>query len=247
MRKIIQHIPLLTVCLLYFGFCNLHYYYKEFKIDIYNYISNSEIILSFFPVIVITSSALYGFFYQQIIGSASFPQLPTRSPVTPQTEQEKGEISKAKRFMRNGGVVATIYLIISGFISFGIQKIFKYKPYDLQYFNLISSAIFCLILLYYIRKHNNTDVIFRNPIIFSIFLVLYTGNGISMYRSADALKIKDGISDKTICFNYNKSKIATSQKLIYIGQTQSAMFFFNRNDSSTQVYQFAKIDSLIVK
>ena len=72
MKKIVEYVPIITVCLIYFGFCNLHYYYKEFNVDIYHYISNTEILLSFLPTIVLLASTLYVFAYSRLINHPDF-------------------------------------------------------------------------------------------------------------------------------------------------------------------------------
>ncbi len=68
MKKIIDYLPLLSVCLIYFGFCNLHAYYKEFNIDIYVYITTTEIIMAFFPTIVFVSGIVSTSLIQEFVG-----------------------------------------------------------------------------------------------------------------------------------------------------------------------------------
>src|SRR6185312_1337981 len=60
LKKALEYIPLFTICLLYFGLCNLYFFYREFQIDIVAYISTPDIILSFFPTIVWVTTILYG-------------------------------------------------------------------------------------------------------------------------------------------------------------------------------------------
>lgn len=71
MKKILEYLPLLTICLLYFGFCNLHFYYKEFNIEIYNYINTTEIILSFLPALIFTTAIFYSFIIGEVFDKAN--------------------------------------------------------------------------------------------------------------------------------------------------------------------------------
>ncbi len=56
MKRIIEYLPIITICLIYFGYNNLYGFYHEFAIDIHNYISSTEIIMSFLPTIVVLST-----------------------------------------------------------------------------------------------------------------------------------------------------------------------------------------------
>jgi len=47
-----KYTALITGSLIFLGYCRYHFYYNEFDIVIYNYITTSELLLSFFPIIV---------------------------------------------------------------------------------------------------------------------------------------------------------------------------------------------------
>ncbi|OXB16856.1 hypothetical protein B0A80_20650, partial [Flavobacterium tructae] len=86
-----------------------------------------------------------------------------------------------------------------------------------------------------------------NILLITIFSVIYIGNQISAYRKLDADKVKDGLSNRKIVFEYNGKKISTSKQNVYIGQTQSHLFLYNTKNKSTYVYKTENIDSLIIK
>src|SRR5687768_10056736 len=60
MKRVIEYLPALTVVLLYLGLSYLYYYYLQFNVDIFSFISTTDIILSFFPKIVVFSTVVYG-------------------------------------------------------------------------------------------------------------------------------------------------------------------------------------------
>src|ERR1700722_14103560 len=80
MKKILEYLPILSICLLYFGFCSLYGFYHEFHIEISSFISTPDIILSFFPTIVIAATTLSGAIFQQLYGDLQYTK--------PQSENE---------------------------------------------------------------------------------------------------------------------------------------------------------------
>jgi len=51
MKNIIKYFPLLSVLLIFLGYCHLHFFYcSQFDIDIYQFITTGEIVLSFLPI-----------------------------------------------------------------------------------------------------------------------------------------------------------------------------------------------------
>lgn len=63
----------------------------------------------------------------------------------------------------------------------------------------------------------------------------------------DALKVKNGLSERKISFKYDSKIITTSHSLIFIGQTQSNLFLYNLKDSTVTIFKTSNIDSLTVK
>lgn len=253
MKKIIEYVPIITVCLIYFGFCNLHYYYKEFNIDIYHYISNTEILLSFLPTIVLLASSLYVFAYSKIINHPTI--------IENAGEIENGEIIEEKKekefeserkkkiwsFLFSFPAQILLLIIVEVIIHLILTEYFGYKAYQLQDINLIYAFIFLAIIYFSSSIFKNQEIINENILLITIFSVIYIGIQISTYRKLDADKIKDGISTKEIVFEYNKRKVLTSKQNIYIGQTQSNLFLYNVKNKSTSVYKMENIDSLVIK
>jgi hypothetical protein len=251
MKKIIEYVPIITVCLIYFGFCNLHYYYKEFNIDIYHYVSNTEILLSFLPTIVVLASTLYTFAYSRIINPQSNHKKNIEKNNKEIIEEKEIVIPKKKnkilRFLTTlPGQIILLFVIMST-IHLILTELFGYKPYELQDLNIIDTCILLAIIYFSSHIFKNQEIINNNILLIIVFSVIYFGIQISIYRKLDADKIKDGISIKEIEFQYNDKKIATSTILIYIGQTQSNLFLYNKKDKSTSVYKTEKIDSLVIK
>lgn len=245
MKKIVEYVPIITVCLIYFGFCNLHYYYKEFNIDIYHYVSNTEILLSFLPTIVVLASTLYSFTFTKIINYQSDND--NNSEIINEKRVESKRKNKILSFLLSlpGSIFALITIEIT--LHLLLTKYCGFKPYELQDINLVGACIFLILIYFSANIFKNQEVINNNLLLIAIFSVIYTGNQFSSYRKLDADRIKEGISIKEIAFQYNKKKISTSKKLLYIGETQSNLFLYNKNDGSTLVYKTVNIDSLAIK
>lgn len=245
MKRIIEYVPIITVCLIYFGFCNLHYYYKEFNIDVYHYVSNTEILLSFLPTIVVLVSSLYSFTYNRLIHYQSDTKNNNETINVEEVEPKKKNKILSFLLSLPGSLFALITIEIT--LHLILTKYYGFKPYELQDFNLICACIFFALIFFSANIFKNQEVINNNLLLITIFSVIYIGNQFSTYRKLDADKIKDGISIKEIVFQYNKKKISTSKKLLYIGETQSNLFLYNKNDNSTLVYKTENIDSLAIK
>ena len=257
MKKIVEYVPIITVCLIYFGFCNLHYYYKEFNVDIYHYISNTEILLSFLPTIVLLASTLYIFAYNRLINHPDFikkdekinnnkeivedENIEEREGINPQQKK------KIWRILSTFPVPLLLLLFIDSITTIILTKCFGFKTYELQGVNLIYSCLFLSVIYFSSTLFKNQKLINDNILLISVFSVIYLGNQISTYRKLDADKIKDGISNRKIVFEYSGKKISTSNQNVYIGQTQSHLFLYNIKNKSTYVYKTENIDSLIIK
>ena len=247
MKKIVDYLPLLSICLMYFGFCNLYYYYKEFKIDIYNYISVPEIILSFFPTIVVITSLTYGYLYQTLISKNEKNTNEVKVPM-PESTETKAENKKSfwKRPKSVGfwlAIVNIFFVTIQLFLLF----ILHIKSYNLKYYDAFCSFVFCLSIYIYILRTKENDFISKNALLVSICVVIYIGTQFQLLRNLDAQKIKDGLSDKKLTFKYGSKIITTSPTFLFIGQTQGNLFFYNRKDSSAIIFVADKIDSLSIK
>jgi len=256
MKKIIEYVPIITVCLIYFGFCNLHYYYKEFNVDIYHYISNTEILLSFLPTIVLLASTFYVFAYSQLINHPDFikkyekvtgnQEIVEDNKIEEEEEIKPQQKRKIWRILSTFPVPLILLLFIEIITSLILTECFGFKTYELQ-IKLFYAFLFLSLIYFSSTLYKNQKLINDNILLITIFSVIYLGNQISTYRKLDADKVKDGMPNRKIVFEYSGKKISTSNQNVYIGQTQSHLFLYNTKNKSTYVYKTENIDSLIIK
>ncbi len=232
---------------MYFGFCNLHYYYKEFKIDIYNFITNSELLLSFFPTVVLITAFAYSYFIQEVVSKSQ--EVENRLPTNAEEKHDNFQSEETfwKRLVKSLSVYILFYYLIFFLIKYILIRCYHKKEFELQFFYLISAYLFCMMLYAYFMWTRKGNLITDNVLLFSVALVVYIGIEFSTYRRLDAIKVKNGISDRIVSFKTQDSHITTSKNLVFIGQTQSNLFLYNRNDSSTIIFKVSNIDSLIIK
>lgn len=249
MKKIIDYIPLISGCLIYFGFCHLYYFYQEFHIDIYSLISSTDILLSFFPRIVLITSLFYGAVFSQLFGTI-------RQPISNETNKDSSDnesVNPNRRvnwWRKNIPWFVFIYYLPANLLLLGIQKLYNYRPYELYNSNLIIDMIFMFLVWVAILIHENRSSILKQPIVIGICLIIFLGQKIGTYRKYDAQLIKNGISDfrdNHIAFSYADSTVKTNDSILYVGAISNYIFLYNLHDSSTTIYPISETKFLTVK
>ena len=231
---------------MYFGFCNLNSYYSTFNIEILSYVTSSDILLSLFPQAVLLSAIIYGMLAQQLYLEIEKTEKVIKDVYVPSEKK----IKRLKWYRRNIQWVIIIYYIIIIAIQQLLLSGLHYKPYDLTAFDIYTKVFFLLMIYYAIFVGDRNKFLSENPILISIFLIVFIGNGLNSYRKNEALKIIDGISEyKTnhLSFCYNGDKIQTSKSLITVGQTSNFLFLYDVKEKKTQVYSTSKIDDLEIR
>ena len=247
MKKIIEYWPLLTACILYIGFCNLHYYYKVFNLEIFSFVTTADILLSLFPQLVIISTTFYGLILQQLYSEI---KKPTENQQTiPEAIIEK----KQKRllwFKKNIEIVVLIYFVVIILIMLLLKNVFHYKSYELTYFNIYTDIIFLFLIYIAVSIADRNKLFFEKPLLIGLFLLIFIGQKIGSYKTNEGLAVKDGITDYKrghISFDYNGKNITSSDSLLLVGQTASYLFLYDRKDSSTKIFKNEKVENLIIK
>jgi hypothetical protein len=255
-KKIIENITLLSIILIYFGYCNLYFFFKEFKIDIYNYISNSEILFSFLPTIVITAAS---FGYLIISLAINHNQRGKQDANNQEKEIENNkkneqdlEIPKSKKMRFNISILKspiiicfTIYTLLI-LVRFIIKHEMDYKDYELKKYSLLISFMIP-ILYYYVLIEFGNEFLKKYSFFIALFVIIFIGNQISEYRKCEAEEIKNGITNIEISFVINNKEVKTNKKLLLIGQTQSSIFLYDRSNKTSYVFDREKMEKLKIK
>ncbi|MCV9931811.1 hypothetical protein OIU80_05900 [Flavobacterium sp. LS1R47] len=202
------------------------------------------------------ASTLYVFAYSRLINHPDFikkdEKIKSNQEIVENNNIEEGEEVKPQqkriwRILSTFPVPLFLVLFIQIIISVILTRCFGFKTYELQDINLVYAFLFLSVIYFSSTLFKNQKLINDNILLITIFSVIYLGNQISTYRKLDADKIKDGISNRKIVFEYSGKKISTSNQNIYIGQTQSHLFLYNIKDKSTNIYKTENIDFLNIK
>lgn len=240
------------MCVLYFGFCNLYYYYKEFNIEIYSFISTTDILLIFFPNIVVFTSLIYFTILTQLYDSIKKPV--PKKVIEEKDEKEIDSSNKKKSriewWRSNIYWFIILYYLPVSLLSTLLQEAFGYKRYELADMNVTFDIIFLGLIIIAISIHEKRDSFLEKPILIAAFLVIFIGQKIGSFRVAQAQKIKAGVCDYKkdhISFKYKNAEVKTSNSILFVGETATHIFLYNLKDKSTKVYPFENIEELTIK
>lgn len=245
MKKIVEYLPLLSVCLIYFGFCNLHGYYLRFQVDIYAYITTAEIIMAFFPALVFISSIMSASLIQEFVGKPVFvakPVIENEEELSP-SKFNKFLIEMSKSYL--AWMITLIGLNLT--LRWILKTCFKFQSYDFQIYNVFAALLVLLEMMWFIGYTERQQFIIDNPGTLAVIVVCYVGLVISSYRGLDADKIKAGIPLHEMGFKYHSKVMATNKRLLYVGQATGHLFLYDRKAASTLVFKTSGIDSLVIK
>ena len=88
---------------------------------------------------------------------------------------------------------------------------------------------------------NSGLTVFNQVICFIFFGYLFYQYGLTSARIVVALGNKSNVE-----FKYHNKAYSTGSKMIFVGETQSTLFIFNKVDSSTMIFPRSAIDSLVI-
>jgi len=237
MKKILNYLPILTICFFFIGFNNIYFYYKEFNIQIYSFVSNIDLLLLFLPKISTLAGTIV------VIGIGNISSNSTKHLLINNEENSKPiKIPEVK-------YVALFYLLIQ-IIFITISLVFSFKTYTFLFAFQFVDLIFIIAFYSSIKFHNPKNIEGGNQLIIGIFLLSFIAYKIGTYSQQEAFKLKDGIksdNSKNMDFYYKNMHISTNDTNIYIGQTSSHIFLYDRKDSTTKVYELNNVDNLCIK
>ncbi|MDJ1500656.1 hypothetical protein [Xanthocytophaga agilis] len=266
MKKIIEIIPVLTAALLYLGYCHIYYYYDTFGVNIYSYVSSSELLLLFLPTLIystgviligLTSNLIKTFLdnYNQIERERNTQEENAPSTLTPSNTQTSN--SKWSVFLRKAGKFifnyfqppvygAFSFLFLSFAITQLIMSFYQIKNYQLKEIFLFIDIIFLFLIFNGLLRYK--EYLKRNILLIITFMIFYIGKSIiGSYRVQQAQEIMDGYAISNVSFQYNNHKIVTTSSLLYIGQTEQYLFLYNRTNKSIPIFKMENVDSLVVQ
>lgn len=161
------------------------------------------------------------------------------------------------------------FLVIAAFFFLTYLILKKKQKNNLQNtmlsFFILLIFLISIILNYFIIKNNPFFNYFLNTItvitfsmalrtraddaktIYYVFCIFLGSLFIIGFNSSEyARSIQKDTIVKNVSFKYDDLIYKTSNKLVYIGETQNYIFLYNRIDSSTLIFKSSNIDSLVI-
>lgn len=253
-----KYIPLISIILIFLSFVNLHFFYSEFGIAIYDFLDTGELLLLFLPNILASL----------LIGTVIFISLLfTQKIKIKENNQEKRYRRKPIKYyfgllrfrkLRRFGISKTIailgrilsapfvlwgimiFLLIMGKESGHIENCpnsFMSDPVLQIYF------LTCLFFCYQIAELPLSENILNISIIITIFFFFLLMMG--QRSSCKAENYRNGNSLRKIEFTYEDSKVASSNNLVYLGGTKQYIFMFNLENEKSYVYEKSNVKNLV--
>ncbi|MBU1372299.1 MAG: hypothetical protein KJ712_07590 [Bacteroidetes bacterium] len=271
MNILTKNATLITGGLIFLGYCQYHFYFGAFGIDIYNYINTTELLLSFFPVLVSNFIPLAIFVYLAII----------RPDIKYRTQDGKDFTKKIKiREKKREPIKLIKYIIFYSRINpktkFRLFIMLVIHPLTIAFGLLIGMTITFWTLASQNSKWTEAEGLFYlisigwlvfiiEPIIsniasesefakkhtnfmqkatlFNYFLILTYF--ILFSQKIKAWKILNGetFTKVQITLKTNET-ISTDSTLIYIGQTSNYIFLRNKKDADNIIINTSNIEKL---
>ncbi|MDD5362308.1 MAG: hypothetical protein PHN88_09260 [Ignavibacteria bacterium] len=268
MEKFIKATPLFTAALIFMGYWNLHFYYRYFDIQIYDFINTGEVIVSFFPIALETFlwMLVYLLFIMLVI-------------VKPEETESGKKMMKEREFLYNiktifnkesyqgdkwyyklhtfiyksMNIVAPSFLLM-GFVATCIKSfiILKYEINELyKYYGMVifDIVILYMILTFYIspyidkqvfRKYNkNIGHITTIAEIIIFFLLVNTLSNLK-----EATKVLQGKPEYYVTFHYKDSLYTSDSISVFVGKTQNYLFIKNLQSNKNLIFPSDKLENL---
>jgi len=240
LKNLPKYLPILSIVLVFIGYCNLHFYYcSQFNIDIYQFISTGEILLSFLPIAYYLFILMVCFMFIGILIGMSPEEAKQKEKKKPRVFSipfSKYKISTGKDY--SFSVFYRFYKKKFNVLNSKQKWHLRYKM--IFHFQTIIFIIWGLINIYIYKNNGAEDV--PTVILFGVIWIsflftvlqrrinravsnLFKQNYKQVYlgsllfimfifldfeiNKSKAIEVKEGIDKNAVFFNYNGTRINT--------------------------------------
>jgi len=235
--NLIKYLSLITIGTFTLGYAYLFAYYRQFNIDILNYITGQEIFYVFLkPVLFIFT-----------IGTVALMWIRDERPKKTKTVQTLSQLAIGKGSWLHRPLPKWLTIVI---ILMPVCFII-WLQYDGSYFSINGSIVLIFSIILYLFFSWSTIVwMIENGKLkhsFLIYTFIWAGCvAFSLGKANATSRIMMGNSE-CYYFKANNVQYVTGSKYILIGETQTTVFLYNRTDSSSFVLRRVQIDSLVIR
>lgn len=266
-----KNAAIITGGLILLGYCKYHFYFSYFDINIYTYISTSELLLSFLPIIVTYFIPIAIIIYLYLIR----PPMKYRTPGgkdfsgrvkagekkrMPKNLLKHIFFSQLKSKLRSKLILCLIThpLFIAICLLLWATILFWYHVNVSQSFEEVEPLFYMVSigwLLFIIEPiafeaafeaYKGISILNFIGIVKTINYFFILTYFIYFSQKIEALKKMHGLTIEKVQVQLNNGEIlATDSSLLYIGQTTNYIFFHNKKDSTNMIFNNSNIYKLV--
>lgn len=276
MKKIITYFPVLSVFLIFIGYCHLHFFYcSQFDIDIYQFITSGEIILSFLPIVFVLFllGIIIGFiFIAYEPAEEKKEDKPSKARYIPFTsykictgksynwytywklysQKSKGQTIEQKLFLLYKIFFHINFLFFLGW-TYCTYYVVANDLYKDQFIGVVVLSIWLILFFVFLRRqfHLKVGSIYRENYNKNIYIGCFLVLGFLicdyafMYYKAEGKK--RGNDRSCIKFEFDGKQINTfkDKTISYLGSTQQYIFLYNINNGNKYLYDKARVKDIV--
>jgi hypothetical protein len=220
--KLIKYLSFISFSFFLLNYTYLLSYYDSFNIKVSSYFTTPEILFAFSPALWYVF--VFGLLLIQLLGM---------NVITFNL--------KLHRFWYLALLIVALLYFILMLISVYWDTFNVVTPYyELVYYSFIafyfSKAVITKVL-------NNDRISFLRPIV----ILIASGAVLVFFARNMSKSVKKFGENYIYTFRYNGQPLSTKDKLTFIGECQSTLFFYQPSDSSTLIFERSKLDSIVVR
>jgi hypothetical protein len=266
--------PLITVLLIIFGFSNLQVYYSYFNINIIHYISVTEILLSFLPLV--DSAAKVLFLVVILVLTAAIEVLIKKSAETLKWEEMREaaestwwadvkELFSRKTYARKWHkVIIDVLMLLLGIVmKTGIfliavtgvlAPIYLIRTNNPLYVEAFGFFGFLWVLGVFYLLVQNEKILSKqldtlgNQLLSKYnlpFMMIFIAASLSvLYQYKRGIQVSQGREEEKVAFIYQDKLIRSAKDTLYIGRTQSVLFLRQPSTKKVFIYPVEDVTNL---
>ena len=234
-ENLIKLIPLGTIILTLISGIKLAIYYKQFQIQIFDFIELKEIITLFFDDILyyISTISVVLIIYLIITSFSNF-----RLSKEPNTERIKDQTKEDKTLGRHINFIGIMAIVI----LVGLSGLIYFSDYSLYLkVSMIKSNVFIFLTLGLVVSAYKGWIKNLNAIL-TLYLGIITIGFLTIEGFLEAQKVKSNIN-KQVFEIRTTEKIYQQNQFSYIGKSNRYIFLYNTKENSSLILPISKLDS----
>lgn len=243
--KVFPYMTIGYLFLVFYGYVANTAYYNRFNIEIYNYLSASEIFLPSIHVgMYMLVFGLFSFmFLGQTLLDTFYNQEKSNHPNDKLTEQEEGNKKKLARIQIS---LCSFVMLIPAFLLIFIKSGPTFSAFYWKSLVLIISIVWFILLFVVVKQYSKQNKGEQTPVFLWFLPAFFFITMITSYNATlDSQSIFDGQKIADVSIKHNHGLLVSNDTIFYVGQTSSHMFFWDFYNEEPQIYNLSNFSKTI--